>query len=210
MHISEGVLAAPVLAGATVAAGAGLALGLKELRPNRIPRVAVLSSALFVGSLIHIPIGPVSVHLVLNGICGLILGWAAFPSILVALALQAILFQFGGIVVLGANTVILALPAVLIHYLCRGMVRGRSHGVAWVGGFTAGAAAIGLGALLLGGSLTLSGEAFREAAVVAVTANLPVLFIEGLFTAFCVSFLRKVKPEILGTFDTLDHPEERL
>lgn len=202
MHISEGVLTAPVLAGSIVLAGAGLAMGLKELKPERVPRVAVLSSAFFVGSLIHIPVGPVSIHLVLNGITGLILGWAAFPSILVALVLQALLFQFGGIVVLGANTVVMALPAVLFFLLFRGMVRGRSPTMAWAGGFAAGFASVGLGAGLIGLALFLSGEAFKEAAVVAMLAHIPVMIGEGFFTAFCVSFLRKVKPEILGVRPT--------
>ena len=43
-------------------------------------------------------------HLILNGLLGMLLGWAAFPSIFVALMLQAILFQYGGITVLGVNT----------------------------------------------------------------------------------------------------------
>jgi cobalt/nickel transport system permease protein len=198
MHISEGVLAAPVLAGSAAVAAAGVAVGLKELKPERIPGVAVLSSAFFVGSLIHIPVGPVSIHLMLNGVNGLILGWAAFPSILVALILQALLFQFGGVVVLGANTAVMALPAVVVHYLFRGVVRGRSSGLAWMGGFAAGSTAVALGGLFIGGTLALSGEAFFEAATVAVIAHIPVLISEGVLTAFCISFLRKVKPEILG------------
>ena len=67
-------------------------------------QVGILSSAFFMASLIHVPIGPSSVHLLLNGIVGLLLGWGAFPAILVGLALQAMFFQFGGITVLGVNT----------------------------------------------------------------------------------------------------------
>ena len=62
--------------------------------------VAILAAHFFVGSLIHVPVGPSSVHVVLNGLLGMLLGWAAFPSIFVALMLQAILFQYGGITVL--------------------------------------------------------------------------------------------------------------
>ena len=54
------------------------------------------------------------------------------------------------------------------------------------------------GALLIGFSLTFSGEGFREPAAVAVTFPLPVMIKEGIITGFCIAFLRKVKPEILN------------
>jgi cobalt/nickel transport system permease protein len=198
MHISEGVLTAPVLAGGAVLASAGLALGLRELKADRVPQVAVLSSAFFVGSLIHIPFGPVSIHLILNGINGMILGWAAFPSIFVALVLQALLFQYGGITVLGVNTVIMALPAVISYYLFGRSIRAGSAALAWLGGFGAGFSAVAFGALLISFSLILSGEGFREPAAVVVTFHLPVMITEGIITGFCIAFLRKVKPEILN------------
>ena len=117
MHISEGVLAAPVLLTGAALTIAGSAVGLKKLDYDRMAQVGILSSAFFMASLIHVPIGPSSVHLLLNGIVGLLLGWGAFPAILVGLALQAMLFQFGGITVLGVNTFNVAGPAVLCYYL---------------------------------------------------------------------------------------------
>ena len=122
MHISEGVLSAPILGTGMALALAGTAVGLKKLKEDKIPRTAILSAAFFVASLIHVPIGPSSVHLILNGILGLMLGWVAFPSILIALLLQGMLFQFGGITTLGVNTVIMATPAVICHYLFAGFV----------------------------------------------------------------------------------------
>ncbi|GAG45255.1 unnamed protein product, partial [marine sediment metagenome] len=95
MHISEGVLSAPVLVTGAALAAAGVSVGLRKMDYEKIPQVAVLSSAFFVASFIHVPIGPANAHLILNGISGILLGWLCFPSILVALALQAILFQFG-------------------------------------------------------------------------------------------------------------------
>ncbi|HIJ20834.1 MAG TPA: cobalt transporter CbiM, partial [Deltaproteobacteria bacterium] len=108
MHISEGILSGPVLISGVALAAAGTAIGLKKLDYERIPRAAILAASFFVASLIHVPVGPSSVHLILNGIVGLILGWGAFPVILVALVLQAIFFQFGGITTLGVNTMIMA------------------------------------------------------------------------------------------------------
>ncbi|MBW1891935.1 MAG: energy-coupling factor ABC transporter permease, partial [Deltaproteobacteria bacterium] len=77
MHISEGILSAPVLIAGGGAAIAGTALGLKAIDYDRISTVGILSSAFFVASLIHVNVGPSSTHLVLNGMVGLMLGWAA-------------------------------------------------------------------------------------------------------------------------------------
>ena len=109
MHIAEGVLSAPVLiTGAVVAAGA-VAYGLKKLDPRQVMMAAILGAAFFVASLIHIPVGPSSVHLLLNGLLGVLLGWSAVPVIFVGLLLQAILYGFGGLTVLGVNTATMGL-----------------------------------------------------------------------------------------------------
>src|SRR4030042_6506194 len=105
---------------------------------------AVLSSAFFVASLIRVPIGPSSVHLVLNGLVGVLLGWMAFPSILVALALQALLFQFGGFTSLGVNTFNMAAPAVMAYYLFNFLIRKTNHFISMLAGFGAGVIGIGL------------------------------------------------------------------
>jgi cobalt/nickel transport system permease protein len=198
MHLSDGIVTGTVLLGGTAAAAAGLTVGLRQLTPDRIPRVAILSSAFFVASLIHVPVGPVSVHLVLNGINGLLLGWAAFPSIFVALTLQMLLFQFGGITVLGLNTLNMALPAVIAGMLFGPMVRGPNKRTAVIGGFLAGSLSVLMGGLLVAFSLFLSGEQFLEAAAVALTAHIPIMLVEGFITAVCIVFIRKVKPEILN------------
>ena len=197
MHISEGVLSAPVLATGAALTVAGLTIGLKKLDYDRIPRVGILSATFFVASLIHIPIGPASVHLIMNGLCGLLLGWAAFPAIFVALVLQAVLFQYGGFTTLGVNTFSMAFPAVVCFYLFRpGVVHKKPLlylGSAGLCGFFS----VFSSSILVAGSLIFSGEAFLTAAKVLVVSHTPVMCIEGGITAFCVSFLRKVKPELL-------------
>ena len=197
MHISEGVLSAPVLIAGAVLSLGGVAVGLKKMSYDKIPQVAVLSSAFFVASLIHVPIGPSSVHLVLNGLVGVLLGWMAFPSIFVALALQALLFQFGGFTSLGVNTFTMAAPAVIVYYLFNFPIRKANHIISMITGFLAGAIGVGLGALFVATALVTTGESFMNIAKIMVLAHLPVMVIEGIVTAFCVVFLRKVKPEIL-------------
>ena len=49
-------------------------------------------------------------------------------------------------------------------------------------------------------SLMLTEESFLEVAALVVTAHLPVMIIEGIITAFCVVFLKKVQPETISSF----------
>jgi cobalt/nickel transport system permease protein len=183
--------------------GAALAItvvsvGLKKMDYEKIPQAAVLSAAFFVASLIHVPLGPSNVHLVLNGINGLLLGWVCFPSILIALALQAILFQFGGITVLGVNTVTMALPGLIGYYLFGGLIRGENRLLSLIAAFACGLFSVLLSGILVAGALLSTGESFLAAAKLILLAHLPVMIIEGIITLFCVAFLKKVKPELLG------------
>jgi len=198
MHISEGVLSAPVLVSGAALAATGVAIGLKKMDNEKIPLVAVLSSAFFVASLIRVPFGPSAVHLVLNGLLGLVLGWIAFPAILVGVALQALLFQFGGLTTLGINTFIMAVPATCCYYLFGRFIAAGHNGISIVAAFACGFTAILLSSLLLAVSLIFTGESFIELAKILVAAHLPVMVLEGLITAFCLAFLLKVKPELLG------------
>lgn len=199
MHIAEGVLSPAVLAGGAVLALAGTALGLRKLEYDRLVAVGILSAAFFVASLIHVPVGLSSAHLVLNGLVGVLLGWAAFPSILVALLLQALLFQFGGITVLGVNVFTMGFAAVIswyvfraICYLCPGMKGVR------VAAFMGGALGVALAAVLTALALAFTDEGFWLAARLLLLAHLPVMLVEGLVTMFTVTFIMRVRPELLG------------
>ncbi len=197
MHIVDGVLSYPVLLGGTACAVAGIAKGLAVLDQDRMPTAGILSAAFFVASLIHVPLGPSSVHLVMNGLAGLLLGWAAFPVIFVGLLLQAVFFGYGGVTVLGINTLNMALPAVLVYYLCRAAWQHNS-GLAVSSAGLAGGLAIVLAALMVAGSLALSGDPLVPAAKLVIVTNLPVMVIEGLLCAATIMLIRKVKPAMLS------------
>jgi cobalt/nickel transport system permease protein len=195
MHISEGVLSAPVLISGGVFAVIGTAIGLRKINLDDMMPAALLSSAFFVASLVHVPIGPGSVHLVLSGLLGLVLGWASFPAILIGLFLQAVFFQFGGLTILGVNTVTMAAPAVFCHYLFRRWLEQPNTRPA--AAFAAGFLAILLSSLLTAAALSFSDEGFTAAAKALIAANVPVMVIEGCITMFTVGFIAKVQPEIL-------------
>ena len=196
MHISEGVLSGPVLITGIALAAAGTSVGLKKLDVDGIAQAGILSASFFVASLIHVPLGPSNVHLILNGIVGLLLGWGAFPVILVALTLQAVLFQFGGITTLGVNTVIMALPAVSCYHLFRKTIH-KKPPVAMIGAFACGAFSVLFSGIIAGLALMFTEESFLEVSAMVVIAHLPVMVVEGIVTTFCVLFLRKVRPSML-------------
>lgn len=195
MHISEGILSAPVLIGGAALTAAGTVIGLKKLDLDRIVEVSMLTAAFFIASLIHVPIGPASIHLVLNGLLGIMLGWACFPAILVGLLMQALFFQYGGLTVLGVNTLTMALPAVLCFYLVQPLMKTpRTRPVA---GFIAGSCAILLSAIGLALALALTDSGFTATAKIVIAANLPIMAIEGFITMFIVTFISRVHPDLL-------------
>jgi len=206
MHISEGVLSAPILGAGWAIAAAGTALGLRGGNESRLMTVALLASAFFLATLIHVPIGPTSVHLVLNGLLGAVLGVAAFPAILVGLLLQSILFQYGGLTALGVNAMNMALPAALLGAALRGQLTGGSRSRRAAAAFFIGAGAVALSACLTALSLALSGDSFHAAAKLLLLGHLPIMGIEGLGTLFIVSFIAKVRPEILAMSGGIAQP----
>ncbi|MBB4301257.1 cobalt/nickel transport system permease protein [Rhodobium orientis] len=205
MHIVDGALSLPVVAGGAVVAAGGVALGLRSLTMEKIPAAGVLSATFFVASLIHVPIGPSSVHLIMNGLAGLVLGWAAFPALFIGLLLQAVFFGFGGLTVLGVNTLNIALPAVIVYYLCRRGIAARSPAVAAGWGALGGGLAIALTTLLVAFALALSGDEYIPAAKLVFFAHVPVMAVEAALTGAAVLLAHRVKPEL---FDALSEAEK--
>ena len=122
---------------------------------------------------------------------------------LVALLLQGILFQFGGLTTLGVNTMIMAAPAVICFYLFGRLVHGR-RAVALPAAFACGFVSILLGAVVAGAALMCTEENFLEVTLLIVTAHIPVMVIEGMITIFCVAFFRRVQPDLLPGARTAD------
>ncbi|KAI94238.1 cobalamin biosynthesis protein CbiM [Rhodomicrobium udaipurense JA643] len=198
-HIPDGVLSAPVLIAGAAVSLAGCGYALRRLDEERIPEVAILAAVFFVASLVHFPVGPTSVHLILNGLTGILLGWAAFPAIAVALLLQAVLFGFGGLVVLGVNIMNMAIPAVLCCYLFQAVAGNGANRqrVLWGAGLAGGLGVL-LTAIMVAAVLTLSGREFFAAAKLVVVAHVPVALIEAAFSVAVIGLLSRVKPSLLG------------
>lgn len=192
MHIAEGVLSAPVLITGAVVAAAGVAYGLKKIPANHFMLAGLLGAAFFVASLIHVPIGFSSAHLILNGLLGVVLGWAAFPVIFVALLLQAVLFQFGGFTVLGVNTATMGLGALAAYGIFYAIKRLK------FAGFCGGFSAVLISGILTALALAFTNEGFVTAAWLIFLSNLPVMVVEGVITAFAVVYLKHSDPGIFN------------
>jgi cobalt/nickel transport system permease protein len=196
-HIPDGVASAPVLIAGAAATIGLLTLAIRRLDYERIPQAAVLSATFFIASLVSVPVGPSSVHLILNGLMGVILGWAAVPALTVALTLQALFFGYGGLAVLGLNTLNLALPALLCGLAFSRPLRDASGRRAFWLGAAAGTLGVCLSGVMLSGSLALSSSDYLPAAGVILATYLPLLIAEAAITGAIASFLIRVSPEIL-------------
>ncbi|MFY9944369.1 MAG: cobalt transporter CbiM [Desulfobacterales bacterium] len=196
MHISDGVLPISVTVGGYAASAALAAWSARRTRNEDLPKVAVVTAAFFVASLIHVPFGPTSVHLLIPGLAGALLGPSAFLAIGLGLLLQSMLFQFGGLTALGANALMMGVPALLCGVFFQ-RLKGRSRRRQSIIGGLAGALGTALAALVLALLLATGGEDFFGVAKIALAAHVPVVVIEGLVSAFTIGFLAKVKPALL-------------
>jgi cobalt/nickel transport system permease protein len=231
MHISDGILPVPFWLGGYGITALITSYSLRMLRresglstaaldsshhlarrlendPRRhLPKAALLTAAFFVASSIHLPLPPTSVHLVLNGLVGLMLGAFAYPAIVVGLFFQVVVFGHGGLTTLGINAAIMGIPALLAGGIFRASRRVIGTGFS---AFLAGAVGVGLAVLLFYGVVIaalvgsseagrVSGtESLRLATGSLVMAHIPLMVLEGLFTSWVVLFLQRVQPELLG------------
>ncbi len=197
MHIVDGALSSEAIVTGAVLGVVGVGYGLRKIDIDAMPRVAMMSAVFFVASLIHVPVGPTSAHLIVNGLAGLMLGWAIFPAIFVGLLLQAVFFGFGGITVLGVNTINIALPGFVMWLVISPIIARTDGKMLLMAGFVAGAGAIGLSSMLVGLSLAASGQEFITTAKLVVASHIPVMVVEGILTAAALHLVKKVRPVML-------------
>jgi cobalt/nickel transport system permease protein len=200
VHISDGALDWPWLAGGWVVLALLLLVAVWRVREEEVPRIGVLTAAFFVGSSIHIKLVllPTSVHLILNGLVGVVLGRRAPIAVTIGLLLQYLLVAHGGQTTLGINGAIVGIPAVLAGWsyplLRRIGVGPFTRGFILGSAAAAGAVVLNFVVLLFGGK-----ENWSTLAKLVLVAHIPVVLIEGLMLAVIVRYLEKVKPEMLGS-----------
>ncbi|MBS6153383.1 MAG: cobalt transporter CbiM [Campylobacter gracilis] len=192
MHISEGVLSAPVLLAGWAVTAPAVAAILWRVRQSEIPRIACFSALFFVASFVHLPVGVSSMHLMLSGLVGAFLGSRAILAIFVALFLQGVFFGFGGLSVLGVNTAVIGFPAVLGGLFAAAAkaqeLKARTQKIYL---FLAGFVPIVCSMLLLDLVLFISGREFFAIATLISLEGAILAVLEGIITLFALSFIAK-------------------
>jgi len=198
LHISDGILSTPVIAGGWVVAAGLTAVCLRKVQLEEIPKISVLTAMFFVADLIHVPAGPTSVHLILNGLMGIILGIRAFPAVLLGVTLQTILLGHGGVTVIGENAVNLGGGALVAYgvWQLRHLTRFRRREVVF--GALAGACGVFSSGMLMATALLLTGREFLVQAQLVVATHAVIMVLEAIVAGACAGFLIKVKPEALA------------
>ena len=190
MHISEGVLSAPVLLAGWAVTAPAVAAILWRVRQSEIPRIACFSALFFVASFVHLPVGVSSMHLMLSGLVGAFLGSRAILAIFVALFLQGVFFGFGGLSVLGVNTTVIGFPAVL-GGLFAAAAKAQGAKMRKIYLFLAGFVPIVCSMLLLDLVLFISGREFFAIATLISLQGAALAILEGIITLFALSFIAK-------------------
>ena len=193
MHISEGVLSAPVLLAGWAVTAPAVAAILWRVRQSEIPRIACFSALFFVASFVHLPVGVSSMHLMLSGLVGAFLGSRAILAIFVALFLQGVFFGFGGLSVLGVNTAVIGFPAILGGLFTAAASKAQELKVRMqkIYLFLAGFVPIVCSMLLLDLVLFISGREFFAIATLISLEGSILAVLEGIITLFALSFIAK-------------------
>ena len=199
MHIADGVMSIEVASTLGAVSLGACAYALKTLDHEKITLVAAMSALFFIASFIHIPLGPTQIHLLLLGVIGLFLGVQSFLAIAIALILQALLLGYGGLSSLGANIMIMALPAYLSGFFYHRLLIHFPKKIAF---FMLGSLSLALSVLLLSVILYLSNSDFILASYTLFLANIPSMILEGILSLFILLYLSKAIPNLLKRGDT--------
>ena len=189
MHIADGILPASACVAAHAVALGGVWLSGRKIEPEEVVRMGLLSSAIFVVSMFHFPLGGTSIHLGLFGVAGILLGWRSFPAVYVSLLFQALLFQHGGLLSLGVNALNMGTGTLAAFLVWRSNWGGES-----TRSFLAGFAGAMIPSLLM--TLEFFFAGYGKGFAVIATLYSAVALIEGAITVFIVTFLRRVKPAV--------------
>jgi cobalt/nickel transport system permease protein len=199
MHIPDGFLSTPVWGTLDVVSAPAVAWvarrAQRDTQDHRIPLLGVMGAFVFAAQMINFPVGPgTSGHLVGGALLAIVLGPAAASLVLTAiLVLQALIFQDGGVLALGANIFNMALVGVAAGYLPYRLWVHQSRSGAI---FAAGAlsvmtsACLALGQLLISGLRMPNGVLWASLGLFLVNA-----LMEGAITVAAVRAIERLNPQ---------------
>ncbi len=208
MHIPDGFLSTLVSIIFWILSLVIIAYALKrvgsELGERQVPLMGVLAAAIFAGQMLNFTVvGGTSGHLLGAALATILLGpWAAIIVMTSVVAIQALIFQDGGLLVLGANLFNMAIVGVAVAYMVYRTIFRLSGGKQWgifVGGFVAAWASIVLAALACALQLAASGTSPANIAIPAMAGIHALIGIgEGLITVGALAFLYATRRDLLN------------
>lgn len=205
LHIPDGFLSLPISLLCWLISIGLIALAVRRteevLGERQIPLMGIMAAFIFAAQMINFPIaGGTSGHLLGGALAAIALGpWAGMLVMASVIGVQGLLFQDGGLVVMGANILNMGLLTALIGYgLYRGVL-GQSRSVRLA---VAGAAAwlsVMAGALATSLQLWLSGTARLDVVVPAMLGVHVLIGVgEALITVAALAFIFRTRPDLLG------------
>ena len=206
LHAPDGFFSLPVAVAGYVAAAVFIGIAIRQTNKNLneriVPMMGVMAAFIFAAQMLNFPVaGGTSGHLIGGALAAIILGpWAAILVMTAVVGLQALLFQDGGLVVLGINLLNMSIMSVLAGYGAYWLFRrfGTNFKHLMIGGFVAAWLSVVVSAASTALLLALSGT---TPLVIALPAMIGVHMLigmgEGLITVFALSFIRTARPALL-------------
>ena len=173
----------------------------QSLGEKQVPLMGVMAAFIFAAQMINFPVfGGTSGHLLGGALAAIVLGpWASMLVMSAVIAVQALLFQDGGLVVMGANILNMGLVTAAIGYGLYRSVSGNSKNVKLgMSGFAAWLSVMA-GALLTALQLWLSGTSQLNVVIPAMLGIHALIGVgEALITVAALSFIMQTRPDLLG------------
>jgi cobalt/nickel transport system permease protein len=206
LHIPDGFLSIAVSIVCWIITAMTISLAVsrsnKSLGERQIPLMGVMAAFIFAAQMINFPVtGGTSGHLLGGALAAITLGpWAGMLVMTAVIAVQALLFQDGGLLVMGANILNMGLLTAAIGY---GLFRGVSTGNRTLKLTVAGIAAwlsVMAGALFTSLQLWLSGTSQLQIVIPAMlTVHALIGLGEALITVAALTFILQTRPDLLGS-----------
>ncbi len=205
MHIPDGFLSFFVSLICWGITGVILAIAIsrtnKSLGERQVPLMGIMAAFIFAAQMINFPVaGGTSGHLLGGALAGITLGpWAGMLVMTAVISVQGLLFQDGGLLVMGANILNMGLITVAIGYGFYRSVLGRTTGTKLAVAGVAAWLSVMAGALATSLELWLSGTARLDIVVPAMLAVHAIIGLgEALITVAALSFIFRTRPDLLG------------
>ncbi|PKO15382.1 MAG: cobalamin biosynthesis protein CbiM [Chloroflexi bacterium HGW-Chloroflexi-10] len=217
MHIPDGFLSVVVSIIFWVISAVVIAVALrkvnKQLGEKEVPLMGILAAAIFAGQMLNFSVtGGTSGHLMGAAIATILVGpWAAVLVMTSVVSVQAIVFQDGGLLVLGANIFNMGIIGVAVSYTMFRLFQKISNGKRWgllTGSFLAGWTSIFIASLVAALQLALSNTSPANLAIPAMGGIHALIGIgEGLITLGAVAFLIASRRDLVeaGTLHNKDN-----